>query len=615
MLGIAIQARALGTSLFWAMIWPVTKPLLAILLAVISTSASQGGHWAFEPPERPRVPLAEVAKAHTAIDALLLHTTKSLNAPASRKTLVRRLGFDLLGLPPTLEERDSFLADTHPNAYERLTDRLLASPHYGEKMAQHWLDLARYADTTGHAADTPRTMWLYRDWVIEAMNGDLPYDQFTIEQLAGDLLPDATEAQKIATGFHRNSMQALGNNPRKEEFRVKGIVDRLDTTGQVWLGLSLGCAECHDHKHDPISTKEYYQLYALFNNVPHLGEKFEVRGPRMTVMRTVNGEPLEVQAQVMAELPTPRETYIHVRGNFEIPGDRVHPGLPALFEGPEVTDRLAFARWLVHPRHSLTSRVEVNRAWKHFFGRGLVKTLNDFGNNGEPPTHPRLLDWLAIEFQERGWSRKALHRQLVNSNIYRQSSASSLENYREDPRNNTYARGGRFRLPAEQIRDQMLTVSGLLVRELGGPSVFPPQPEGVGQFRDNTAGQWSTSEGANRFRRSLYTFWQRMSPHPSMTTFDAPSRERCTAERAVTNTPLQALVALNDPMLVEMRESFVRRLERVPEKDRIERAFTLTLSREPSSEERPAFEQLQKDHGWAAVATVLFNLDEFLTRE
>jgi hypothetical protein len=504
---------------------------------------------------------------------------------------MRRLSLDLRGLPVSLMEQEAFLQDHHPEAISRLADRFLASPQYGQRMAQDWLDLARYADTTGHAADQPRTMWLFRDWVIEALNADMPYDQFTIEQLAGDRLPNPTEGQRIATGFHRNSMQALGNNPRKEEFRVRGVVDRVDVTGQVWLGLSLACAECHDHKHDPISQKEYFQLYAIFNQTPHYGEKFEVRGPRLTVLR--NGK--EVEAQVMDNLETPRPTHVHIRGNFEALGEPVSPRLPALF-GSEEMNRLSFARWLVSEEQPLTARVAVNRAWQQFFGRGLVVTANDFGTYGEEPTHPELLDWLALRFSREGWSMKRLHRDLVSSAVYLRSTV-------------------RFRLSAEALRDQALAVGGLLVDTLGGPSVFPRQPEGVGEFRDATAGKWTVSEGGDQYRRSLYTFWQRMAPHPAMTTFDAPSREWCSVTRSRTNTPMQALAMLNDPAMVEAQAAFAKRLDSLPETDRVRRAFRMALGREPSSAERERWRSIPSAELAETLATVLFNLDEFLTRE
>ena len=599
------------------------RGLLCILLgASLSVAAPSAEHWAFLPPLSPRLPEdVSLDWALGPVDAFALEALGQRGmrpgTPAKKSTLMRRLSLDLRGLPVSPQEREAFLTDNSLQATERLIDRWLASPHYGERMAQNWLDLARYADTTGHAADQPRTMWLYRDWVIDALNADMPYDQFTVEQLAGDRLPNASEAQRIATGFHRNSTQALGNNPRKEEFRVRGIVDRLDVTGQVWLGLSIACAECHDHKHDPISQREYYQLFAIFNQVPHYGEKFKVHGPRMMVSRVVDGQLQDVQAQVMDELAQPRKTFVHLRGDFQQPGEEVTAALPAVFSHRAAgLDRLGFARWLVADAHPLTARVAVNRAWQHFFGRGLVATANDFGKHGDPPTHPELLDWLAVRFRRGGWSGKRLSREILASAVYRQSS---VRNTTRDPENLGLGRAARFRLPAEVIRDQALAVSGLLVGEIGGPSVFPPQPEGVGEFRDATAGQWKESEGAARYRRSLYSFWQRMAPHPALTTFDAPSREWCTVSRAKTNTPLQALAMLNDPAMVEAQNAFADQLERLPASVRLSEAFRRALGREPDDEERlkwrDFFLRQAPEERSRALAAVLFNLDEFLTRE
>lgn len=562
---------------------------LLVLCCLIASAGADEAHWAFTPPVVVPLP-ASTNRAQTPIDAFFDQSESS--TPASDRQLMRRLSLDLRGLPVSLSEQTAFLEETHPNRVERLADRWLASPHYGERMAQDWLDLARYADTTGHAADQPRTMWLYRDWVIEALNADMPFDQFTIEQLAGDRLPEATESQRIATGFHRNSMQALGNNPRKEEFRVRGVVDRVDVTGQVWLGLSIGCAECHDHTHDPISQKEYYQLLAIFNQTPHYGEKFQVRGPRLTVSR--NGT--EVEAQVMDDLETPRQTYIHLRGNFEARGEQVSPKLPKLFGGAPM-DRLRFARWLVSEDQPLTARVTVNRAWQQLFGQGLVATANDFGLYGDKPTHPELLDWLALRFMQEGWSMKRLQRDLLSSALYQQAAPK------------------RVRLSAEVLRDQALAVSGLLNTPLGGPSVFPQQPEGVGEFRDSTAGKWTVSEGGDRYRRSLYTFWQRMSPHPAMTTFDAPSREWCTVTRSQTNTPLQALAMLNDPAMVETQQAFAAKLDALPLAVRLSHAFQMALAREPSAAEAKRWSKVPPGELSQTLATVLFNLDEFLTRE
>lgn len=601
----------------------LTEAEIELIRRWIDEGAELEEHWAFVPPARPPVPSSRRGGPRgNPIDGFVRARLESegLNASprADRRTLIRRVSLDLAGLPPSRDEVSEFLSDHGPDAYGRLVERLLASPHYGERMAQEWLDAARYADTTGFAADTPRPMWLFRDWVIDAFNSNMPFDQFTIEQLAGDMLPDATQSQRIATGFHRNSMQALGNNPPKEEFRIKGIVDRLDTTGRVWLGLTVACAECHDHKYDPISQREYYRLFAIFNNIPHYGEAFGVHGPRMLVslddasLPWIEGDSartdkatLEARlaarglltAQVMVEMETPRETRIHIRGSFENKGDRVSPGVPeAIGRIPDgvPVDRLSFARWLVDGRNPLVARVFVNRLWQQFFGTGLVRTVEDFGSQGEWPSHPELLDWLAVEFVDSGWDIRHMVRLIVASEAYRQSSKVGDALQSSDFYNRLLARGPRQRLPAEEIRDTMLAVSGLLSRKMGGPGVYPVQPRHVGEFRDASAGKWTTSRGTDRYRRGVYTFWQRMYPYPSMVLFDAPSGERSCIRRNVSNTPLQALVLLNDPVVFEAARALGGRilLESAASTDtaRIEFAFETALARPPNTAETELFE-------------------------
>ena len=596
---------------------------IEVLERWIDEGASFDKHWAFVPPARPAVPRPRVGRpGGNPIDGFIRTRLESegLNAspPADRRTLIRRVSLDLTGLPPSRSEVREFLIDPRSDAYEQLVGRLLASPHHGERMAQDWMDAARYADTTGFAADTPRPMWHYRDWVIDAFNSNMPFDQFTIEQLAGDMLPGPTQSQRIATGFHRNSMQALGNNPPKEEFRIKGIVDRLDTTGRVWLGLTISCAECHDHKYDPISQRDYYQLFAVFNNIPHYGQAFGVHGPRMLVsledasLPGIEGDWLRTDratlearlaaeglltAQVMVEMDTPRESHIHVRGNFENKGDRVSPGVPEaigrISDGVKV-DRLSFARWLVDGRNPLVARVFVNRLWQQFFGTGIVRTVEDLGSQGEWPSHPELLDWLAVEFVESGWDIQHMVKLIVTSETYRQTSKADGGLQAGDFYNRLLARGPRQRLPAEQVRDNMLALSGLLSRKIGGPSVYPDQPSHVGEFRDATAGEWKTSPGADRFRRGVYTFWQRMYPYPSMVLFDAPSRERSCIRRNLSNTPLQALVLLNDPVVFEAARAFGGRIllesESSTDPARIEYAFEAALARPSNTAESELFQ-------------------------
>jgi len=615
----------------------LTDEQIQLIRCWIDEGAKYEKHWAYIPPSRPKVPEPGVSGSRNPIDRFVLRRLeragKQHRPKADRRALIRRTSFDLIGLPPTAMEVRAFDSDQRASAFERMVDRLFASPHYGEHMAQGWLDNARYADTTGFAADKPRTMWLYRDWVINAFNKNMPFDQFTIEQLAGDMLPESTIEQKIATGFHRNSMQALGNNPRKEEFRIKGIVDRLDTTGRVWLGTTISCAECHDHKYDPITQREYYELFAIFNNVPHLGEKFEIHGPRIEVTRTGHGK---VTAQVMQEMPTRRKTHIHVRGNFQNKGKEVFAGVPKSIGSSghdEPKNRLEFARWLVNGNNPLVARITVNRIWAHFFGHGIVRTIEDFGSQGAWPSHPDLLDWLAVEFVESGWDVRHIQKLIVMSDTYQQSSKATLADYDEDPHNRLLGRGPRHRLTAEQIRDNALAVSGLLKPKVGGPSVYPEQPSHIGEFRDDTAGEWTTSQGADRHRRSLYTFWQRMYPYPSMQIFDAPSRERCVVRRELSNTPLQALVALNDPVFVETAQAFAKRITSKARTDdeRLTFAFECALSRLPSSKEQQMFHGLldrqrarsgtltaetkSELDAWTLVASTLLNLDEAISKQ
>ena len=427
---------------------------------------------------------------------------------------------------------------------------------------------------------------------------------------------------ELRRDFIANSMQALGNNPRKEEFRIKGIVDRLETTGRVWLGTTLGCAECHDHKYDPVSTQDYYELFAIFNNVPHLGEKFDVHGPRLTVSTSRHGN---ITAQVMAELPQPRQTHILVRGEFQNRGERVGPDVPRAL-AHEITepipDRLKFARWLVDRRHPLTARVFVNRIWQHYFGQGLVRTADDFGLRGALPSHPELLDWLAVEFMESGWSPKHVHRLILNSATLQQEARLSTDLKERDSDNVWLARFPRRRASAEVIRDMLLTISGQLSDEIGGPSVYPFKPPGVDQFKDDTAGEWKLDNPPQRFRRGIYVYWQRTSPYPSMILLDATSRERCTVKRTITNTPLQALALLNDPVVVDTAQALAKRVttQAATTLGRIDMLYQLALGRAPRTTEIDASKAFLEStnatqDAWSKLALVMLNLDEVLSIE
>jgi mono/diheme cytochrome c family protein len=895
-------------------------------------------HWSFEPIADPPLPTVKrTGWMRNGIDQFVLARLESLgiepSSEADRVTLIRRLYFDLLGLLPTPAEVDAFVSDERSDAYERLVDRLLASPHYGERWGRHWLDLARYADSDGYEKDTTRPFaWRWRNWVIDALNRDLPFNQFTIEQLAGDLLPQATLDQRIATGFHRNTLVNKEGGVDQEEFRVKATVDRLNTTGAVWLGLTIGCAQCHTHKYDPITHREFYGMFAFFNSlvdqdipaplpeqlaayeaakeafdrehaplvaavkkyeqeqlparlvqwektfsVPHVEwtalepQKFESaantdfkkqtdhsllattrkvpdkdtytftfttslenitairlealsdpslpgKGPGRTkqgnfvltelraTVRPLDGKSapqpvtlenasadfaqgkdqaefppsaaldskpqtgwavspqfgkshaavfqikqpfgsssgmelvvtLEQQyggqhvlgrprisvtnaarpvsatgvpddvaaalaidankrskqqqtsvaqyyrqfdpelakldaavaahakkapvdpatttkAQALVEMEKPRETHVMIRGDFLRPGAEVSPQtlsvLPPLPTTAESPTRLDLARWLVNGQNPLTARVTVNRYWQAYFGRGLVATPDDFGKQGQPPSHPQLLDWLATQFQ-RDWSIKGMHRLIVTSATYRQSSAARPELAERDPQNIYLARQVRFRVEAEVIRDVFLSAAGLLNPAVGGPSVRPPQPTGISELTYAGAARWVESKGPDRYRRGMYTHFQRTSPYPMLMTFDAPDSNVCVVKRERSNTPLQALTLLNDTVFFECAQGLGRRI--VTETDdsdslakstaRIRHGFRLCLSREPSALEMERLEQLyqtflaacqadpqaaarmigdKKPDGidtsevaaWTAVARTMMNLDEFVTRE
>ncbi len=912
--------------------WSDRKPLsekeVATLRAWIQQGAKWQAHWSFTPPVRPELPaVRNRAWVRNPIDNFVLARLDrehlSPSSETSRPQLLRRVSFDLTGLPPTLAELDAFLADKSPDAYEKAVDRLLASPRYGERMAVDWLDAARYADTHGYQTDPEKEMWPWRDWVIGAFNRNLPYDQFTIQQIAGDLLPNATLEDKIATGFQRNHRINAETGSIAEEFQAENVVDRVSTMGAVWLGLTVGCARCHDHKYDPITTREFYSLYAYFNNVDEVGnggardgrgnykpflklpspelekqlaakdaeladarktlralEKelaarqveweprafnspdwevltpatakadggvslrilsdgsvlaggampassiyelsaetklhnitafrlelipdaslpdggsgrgaggkgvvtlFEVRGekrkidlgqitadfkseeselklvvrpteqlkrgwgvnpemnkPHFAVMETArmqeggrltipigseyegaqvgrfrvsvtNSEfpevipeemvkilrtavetrsnedadaltkyfvahprerraAAEMQAKlqgerqaienkipttmVMSEMSTPRDRFELVRGSYEKTVDKVTPGLPACLPPMPAgapNNRLGLARWLVDAANPLTARVAVNRYWQMYFGTGIVKTVEDFGSQGEQPSHPELLDWLATEFIRSGWDVKAIQRLIVTSATYRQSSMVSPALRERDPENRLLARGPRVRLAAEMIRDQALSVSGLLSTKMGGPSVRPYQPEGLWEQLSAFPGRklFVRSTGEDLWRRSVYTYWKRTVPPPSLTVFDAPTREFCVVKRQMSSTPLQALALLNDEMYVETARKLAERMMTeggaLP-RQRLGWAMRLATSRPPTAGEVGVLEKglnrrlvdYRNDHAaaekllsagesprdkhldvaelaaYTTVASVILNLDEVITRQ
>lgn len=702
---------------------------------------AKANHWAFQPIRRAEPPVVgNAALVRNPIDSFLQarrEKEKLVPAPeADRVTLIRRLYLDLLGLPPTPTEVDAFLNDKNPDAYERLVDHVLASPHYGERWGRHWLDAARYADSDGYEKDTGRPFaYRYRDWVIDALNRDMPFDQFTIEQLAGDFLPNATVAQQMATGFHRNTLTNKEGGADAEEFRVAAVVDRTSTTSTVWLGLTMNCCQCHDHKYDPLSQREFYQFFAFFNTseekdipAPVPGERLEhalkkyahdrIGKLKQALADGYKKGPLPRQAATwedglklaeVRKLPDPvqkallvepakrtaaqqqtilahyakvdkqmaalnksltdhkkanpqltlaqallegeqRQAHIHIRGDFLRKGVKVEPGTPVVLPALKSTNgranRLDLAKWIVDPQQPLTPRVIVNWAWLKHFGRGIVNTPNDFGTQGEKPSHPELLDWLASEFVRQKWSLKKLHRLIVTSHAYRQSSRVTPELLQRDPLNVLLARHPRLRLDAEVIRDNALAASGLLVPTIGGPSVRPPQPAGIAELSYAGSVKWKDDPGPNRYRRGLYTWFQRTSPYPMLMTFDSPESNTCAVSRERSNTPLQALTLLNDVVFVEAAQAMAHRLfSEVSGSDetRLQYVFRLCLCREPQAQEKEVLLRLLHDYrrmnanadeakkligphapsgvavteaaAWVALCRTILNLDEFITRE
>jgi hypothetical protein len=827
----------------------------------IEQGAEYQPHWAFTLPKKIKPDV--VAGGKNPIDHYILSRLKkegmALSPEVDRPTLIRRVTLDLTGLPPTLAEISAFVNDRAPGAYERVVDRLLSTRDYAERRAQDWLDLARYADTRGFADDKMRQIWPYRDWVVRSLDLNMPFDQFTIEQLAGDMLPNATDEQRLATGFHRNAPQARGQTYPVEEYRLKGVTDRVNTTARVWLGLTMECAECHDHKFDPISQREYFSMFAIFNNIEHHGMGHEQGGPTMnyraptaeldpklpaerarlqteliearkrlsmpkplgedgllgkwdsphleaeaekfsltgdltltatirtkqevatiaskndwpgkqrsylfgiggegeeeatpghlffwvsssiepfsgaavygskavndgqvhrvavvfeagrsvrlfvdgiedTAVRMIGKVPdtiavsarrlaigksyenssepngyqfegaltdvrlydraldlgkeaeeirkLEMELDeldrkflasswevsevpVMKERDNARDTYVHLRGSFLNRGDKVFPAVPTVLaseESSQPKNRLEFARWLVDGRNPLVARVVVNRFWQSYFGHGLVRTPDDFGSQGAFPTHPELLDWLAVEFVESGWDMKHINRLIVTSATYRQSTKITPALREKDPKNMLFSRLPRVRLPAEQIRDQALAIGGLLKPSVGGPGVFPRQPDHYWEDRD-LPGKWIASSGDDGYRKSLYTYRRRMALHPTLELLDAPARAVCVTKRNSAILPTQALMTLNAPVFVESATGLARRIisEDVTDEVRLDLAFRFCLGRPPTRVELAKFMDYLKAQWltryaradspelsiWQSVATVLLNLDETITR-
>jgi hypothetical protein len=739
---------------------PIGEPLAAREVASIRTWVESGAkwpagtstdgaavtHWAFQPPR----------KKGSGIDEWILARLKTEGIEpsprADRATLIRRLSLDLTGLPPTPAEARAFIEDQSPEAYARAVDRLIASPHFGERWARYWLDLAHYADSDGYEKDLPRPdAWRYRHWVIDALNRDMPFDRFTVEQLAGDLLPGSTVDQKVATGFLRCVLTNREGGVDRAEARFEQLVNRTATVGTVWLGLTVGCAQCHNHKYDPISHKDYYGIMAFFEKgedaeidapiggepgpyyaalpdyrqkrdaiyakyrIPERAAAFEAglkeayRSPgkdlewdfALTAYKAmvdryekyltepthsirdqetfyryfVNGSaspdfrkdkkqadevkeakgqlseldktlPPFGQAMVVEEDPSHGETRLRLKGDYKTFGETVAPaGLSVLPPMPDNVprDRLALAKWLVSRENPLTARVAMNRLWQEMFGRGIVKTSEDFGLVGDRPTHPELLDWLAVEFMDQGWSWKKMVRTVALSEAYQRSSRARKDLETKDPENTLFSHQNRLRLTAESIRDAALSASGLLDESIGGRSIRPPQPKGVAELGYGSP-KWNETKGAERYRRGLYIHYQRTTPYPLLASFDAPDAATSCSRRRTSNTALQALNLLNDPVFFEASQALAARILREAPAGlakRIEHAYAICFGRAPTARESERITQLytrysqqlddatsaewmpappdgvaQRDAAaWAGVARVLLNVDEFITRE
>lgn len=679
-----------------------------VLRAWIAEGGNYQTHWAWIAPQKPPVPAVSLADwPRNPIDHFVLAELDEQGlspAPdADRRTLIRRLYFDLLGLPPAPEEVASFLADTSDDAYQRLVERLLASEHFGERMATYWLDVVRYADSGGYHSDNERSVWPFRDYVIRAFNENYPFDRFTVEQLAGDLLPDATTEQKVASGFNRLLQTTEEGGAQPKEYTAKYLADRVRNTAGAWLGVTMGCCECHNHKFDPFTIKDFYSFGAFFADVEEkavgrqdpialpspeqaqqladlekqlapLREELAQNTPALEEARAKweqslrerldNGEAKkqlqkELTTAVVKDLQTPAEqrtaeqqaaldsrfrgeapeladvrakirsveqrieelrqaipqTLISVsiaprtvrvlpRGNWlDDSGEIVGPATPAALPDVQIGDRqrarLDLARWMVAPENPLVARVFVNRLWKLFFSEGIVRSLGDFGTQGQWPTHPELLDWLAVELRDGGWDVKRLVKLIVMSRTYQQASSASDELRRRDPNNHLLARQTPFRLDAEFVRDSALAISGLLSDKIGGPSVKPYQPAGYWRYLNFPTREWQQDQGDDLYRRGLYTHWQRTFPHPSLVAFDAPSREECTAERPRSNTPLQALALLNDPTYVEAARGLAVRVIRDcgdSVSGRVRRAFQHAVNRDPTEAEIAVLSSLYEKH-------------------
>jgi hypothetical protein len=609
----------------------------------IKQGAEYQKHWAFEPPTMPAVPGRGEGWALNEIDNFVFARIDAEglepNEEADKERLLKRVYLDLIGLPPSIKEQEDFLAGEGDAAYEVVVDRLLSNKHYGEKMAIHWLDVARYADTHGYQDDGLRTMWPWRDWVIHAFNENYSYDKFLTWQLAGDLLPEPNKETLLATGFNRNHKITQEGGVIDEEYRIEYVTDRTNTFGKAFLALTFECAKCHDHKYDPISQKDYYGTFAFFNQVAEMGYQGDIFSgtpadkPRMKISEAdVKGilsfvnkrDSARLNVMIMRDSTWYRPTHVLKRGAYDAPGDEVQAGTPnAVFPFDTTVfekNRLGLTKWMLDKRNPLTARVFVNRMWEQFFGRGLVKTSGDFGMQGELPSHPELLDWMAVDFMEHGWDIKRLVKQIVMSATYRQSAVTTKQKLERDPENIYLSRAPRLRLNAELTRDLVLCSSGLLTDEIGGPSVKPYQPKGLWEVATSGRGltRYIQDEGKDLYRRGMYTFIKRTVPPPSLLMFDASNRDQCEVKRLRTNTPLQALVMMNDPQVNEAARVLAERLmtESSSSEEKIRTAFRQIVCRSPREAELDLlisyFEtEVQKFGGNPAAAEELVDVGEF----
>lgn len=625
----------------------LTQTEIATFKTWIRQGAKYEKHWAFTAPRKTTPPAPD--SAHTAwpkneIDHFILDklakTGLQPNPEADKERLLKRVSFDLTGLPPSIKLMDEFLADNSSDAYEKLVDKLLATPQYGEKMAVHWMDVARYADSYGYQDDNIRTQWPWRDWVIHAFNDNLSYDKFLTWQIAGDMLPAASNEEILATGFFRNHKYTEEGGVIPEEYRIEYLIDKTKTFGKGILGVTIECAQCHDHKYDPFSQKDYYSLLAFFNNTKEVGYEGDVgisKPAKAPILRMSAEDVRNTMAfinktdkdsmfvSVLGERDTLRKTFVLNRGVYNAPGAEVKASaLNAVMKFDTTRyprNRLGLAQWTVDPRNPLTARVFVNQIWQDIFGRGIIKTTGDLGMQGELPTHPALLDWLAVDFTEHGWDIKRLVKQILMSATYRQSATITEDQLKKDPENVYLGRAPRQRLPAEFVRDMVLSSSGLLTPTIGGPSVKPYQPAGLWEAATSGRGVLATyrqDHGPSLYRRGLYTFVKLTVPPPSMGLFDASNRDQCEVKRGKTNTPLQALMMLNDPTVLEASRVLAQHLQEESSQpaDKIARAFRLIVCRKATPKELSILQeyyqsQLQEFSKDRAAATTTINTGEY----